>query len=69
MPSKKTARKFLEHGRRAAFARLAGVSRTTVSLWLRGNRPSPRLEKLALEWNPSLVVPVSACQEDRTQPV
>jgi len=67
MPSKKTLRKFLEYGRRAAFAREAGVSRNTVTLWLRGQRPSPRLDKLARDWKPSLVVPVSACQEDSAQ--
>lgn len=52
MPSKKVVRKFLEYGRRSEFARVAGVTRTTVSLWLRGLRPSPRLDALAREWKP-----------------
>lgn len=53
MPSKITARKFIPHGRKADFARYAGVTRTTVSLWLRGDRPSPRLDALAREWRPN----------------
>ena len=50
MPSKKLLRMFALHGAKAAFAREAGVSRTTVTLWLQGQRPSPRLDQLAREW-------------------
>lgn len=53
MPSKKVLRKFEAHGRRAEFARAAGVSRNTVTLWLKGQRPSPRLDSLARNWNPN----------------
>jgi transcriptional regulator with XRE-family HTH domain len=56
MPPKTVQRKFLEYGRKAEFARLAGVSRVTVTLWLRGERPLPRLDKLAREWQPTAPV-------------
>jgi hypothetical protein len=39
--------KFNPLGRKALAARLAGVSRTTVTLWLRGLRDCPKLERLA----------------------
>lgn len=68
MPSKKVQQKFAKRGRRAAFARVAGVSRVTVSLWLRGDRPSSKLDRLAREWRPSLVDSASlSCSEDRTE--
>ena len=47
MTSAKNKQKFLLHGRRALAAKLVGVSRTTVSLWMRGERDCPRLDRLA----------------------
>jgi hypothetical protein len=52
MPSKKVQRKFARRGRIKAFAQFAGVSGVTVSLWRRGLRHSPRLDRLAREWKP-----------------
>jgi hypothetical protein len=39
--------KFNPLGRKARAARLTGVSRTTVTLWLRGLRACPKLDRLA----------------------
>jgi hypothetical protein len=67
MPTVKVKQKFLRRGRQAAFARFSGVSRVTVSDWLRGRTVSARLDKLARDWKPSLVGPVSACEEGNAQ--
>lgn len=72
MASSTVKRKFFRkdgrpfRGRQRAFARWAGVSESSVSEWLRERRPYPaaRLERLARQWNPSLVAPDSvSCAE------
>lgn len=53
MVSKKVQRKFKHKGRQAAFARFAGVSEASVSLWLAGKSVSAPLDRLAKNWNPN----------------
>jgi len=53
MPSLKVQKKLTPRGRKAAFARHAGVCLSHVSKWLAGKSDSARLERLAREWHPS----------------
>ena len=53
--------KFSKRGRQAAFARFAGVTEATVSLWIDGRTVSARLDRLAREWDPTAEVVAPAC--------